>query len=171
MSKILLILLLATMSLQASYAVEKVKDREGLKVRSYFDSTNNLTVGYGHKLSLSDRKKYPLGTKVPMSQITKWLVSDIAKAQRQATAAMHRMRITHTYKIHDAFTVMYYQLGDTGGRKFKKFEEAMRLNAFDQAVKQLEGSRWFTQTPKRVTDLIVDIRIYQLHNPPFLGGA
>lgn len=49
---------------------------------------------------------------------------------------------------------MRFNLGAKGYRSFKKMIQAVKELNFQEAVKQMIGSKWYTQVPKRAAELV-----------------
>jgi GH24 family phage-related lysozyme (muramidase) len=135
------LLLAGTLSASVSDDLQRL---EGFSSTSYVDTTGNLTVGFGHKISKS----------VSMSRETALtvLADDIAIAERGARRAFPSID-SHSQEVRDVLVMMTYQLGSTSCAKFVKFGKAIAAHDYAAASREMLSSRWHQQTPKRCEEL------------------
>lgn len=138
---------------------EHIKLREGYKETVYLDTLNKPTVGTGHLLTIKERKKYPVGTKVDSKILEKWLRQDLESALSSCNDQCMALKIYDTdFKI--SLTSVNFQLGSNWYKKFPKTWKALCDKDYDSAIAEItykipgepEYSDWYKQTPTRVKD-------------------
>jgi GH24 family phage-related lysozyme (muramidase) len=161
-----------TVDVNAS-VVDHIRSREGFKDSVYEDTEGNLTVGAGHKLSLAESRRFPLGTVIPKAQTDKWLSADLATATKASEKVVTDLGLNDPALV-DVLTPAAFQLGGEGLANFTKALEAVKgaanskskkdkVAAITKFKKEFKDSTWNTQTPVRVDDLNSRLENYFLN--------
>jgi lysozyme len=124
--------------------------REGSRERVYKDSQGNLTAGVGHLLSEDEQEKFKEGGRVPTHIRQQWLRDDTASAWG---AASKQAKELGKPELTEALASVNFQLGNNWNQIHKKTWGLMKEGRFDAAAREAQNSKWFKQTPTRVTDL------------------
>ena len=120
-----------------------LRQHEGLQLRMYLDTEDNLTIGYGHNLQST-----------PISEVAANVIlyGDIANALQLCTMVMPRFYEMST--VRQAVIIdMMYNLGPHTFSKFVLFKGALSSRAWSRAAAEMEDSKWFTQCGNRVSHL------------------
>lgn len=116
----------------------------------YSDSLGFSTIGYGHLISKTEKFKNGL-TEV---EADKLLSCDLAHAVIQVQS----LGLNVPDDWNDFLIIMVFQLGLGGVLKFRKMLAALEVQSYKEAIKQVEDSLWYRQTPNRVNDMIAQLR-------------
>jgi len=135
--------------------------REGYSTKVYVDTTGHATAGIGHKMSESEKIKYPSGSEVPEDVIESWYEADTKKARIAAKKQSAQMKKTNQ-EVKEALVSVNFQLGTSWTTKFPTAWKHMKVGNIDRAISEIkhtaEGSRtksnWNKQTPVRVLDFV-----------------
>lgn len=127
--------------------------REGYSEYVYADSQDHLTVGVGHKLLPEELEVYKESDKWEDTlALTLLFVRDADSAFNQAEflAGMlgHRWNATLVF----ALASVCFQLGNRWHQVHKRTWKALQQGDIAEAIKEVEDSLWFEQTPVRVRD-------------------
>ena len=153
---------MAEISEQATNEVrQNLIDEEDFKDVVYKDTEDHLTVGWGHKLSAKEKKKYPEGYRFKGSEIDilkTWFTEDTKEAYDAARDQVGQLK-NPTQELVNSFASVNYQLGPNWYKvKFDDAWKAMKAGDFTKATKELfwandtTHSLWYDQTPGRVKD-------------------
>ena len=126
---------------------ELLKLREGFVGTVYNDSTNNPTIGYGHKI-----KKGENFTTLTKEQADELFMKDYLNAQQGADRIIQEFKIPAEDNVRNAVTGAVFQLGEEGFKKFKKTIAFLQQGKFEEAAKEAKNSDWHKQTPVRTSD-------------------
>lgn len=128
---------------------ETIKTQEGYKDTPYKDQIDTLTIGIGHNLNI------PLS----MHIIEHLFTEDLQKAIKTVKIILSD-KIWHNCNKSQqvALTSMAFQLGNIKMSRFKRFIKNMKSFNIEGAVLEMRDSLWYTQTPKRIEELIVLLR-------------
>jgi len=126
---------------------ELLKLREGFVGSVYNDSTNNPTIGYGHKI-----KKGENFTTLTEEQANELFMQDYLNAQQGADRIIQEFKIPAEDNVRNAVTGAVFQLGEEGFKKFKKTIAFLQQGNFEEAAKEAKNSDWHKQTPVRTSD-------------------
>jgi GH24 family phage-related lysozyme (muramidase) len=126
---------------------ELLKLREGFVGSVYNDSTNNPTIGYGHKI-----KKGENFTTLTEEQANELFMQDYLNAQQGADRIIQEFKIPAEDNVRNAVTGAVFQLGEEGFKKFKKTIAFLQQGKFEEAAKEAKNSDWHKQTPVRTSD-------------------
>ena len=126
---------------------ELLKFREGFVGSVYNDSTNNPTIGYGHKI-----KKGENFTTLTKEQADELFMKDYLNAQQGADRIIQEFKIPAEDNVRNAVTGAVFQLGEEGFKKFKKTIAFLQQGNFEEAAKEVKNSDWHKQTPVRTSD-------------------
>ncbi|MDE2583339.1 MAG: hypothetical protein KGL52_17010 [Rhodospirillales bacterium] len=123
--------------------------REGNQQVVYLDKLKRLTVGIGHLVLPADKLK--LGDRIDPQRVMSFFSKDTAKALAAARVQARKA------KIHDNDFIVYlasvnFQLGPFWYKKFKKTWALVMARDYDDAAVEVQRSKWFSQTPRRVKD-------------------
>ena len=157
-------------------AKQTLIDYEDFKDKVYKDTEGHLTVGWGHKLSDKEKKKYPEGYRFKGSELDilkTWFTEDTNKAYNAARDQVGQLK-NPTQELVNSFTSVNFQLGtswykdvkytDKSGKEqvkrgFTDAWKAMKAGDFTKASKELfwandtTHSKWYgSQSPDRVKD-------------------
>jgi len=128
---------------------KRIKKNEGFKNYIYYDQLGYKTIGYGHLIRNSD--KFRLNKKYSKKILTNTFNNDLKKA-------IINFRKNYNYKlppnVQEVIIEMIFQLGIRGLLKFKKFNLHIKKKQYYLAALEMLKSRWYNQTPKRVSGLI-----------------
>ena len=124
--------------------------------------------GIGHLMSDAEKKKYPVGTPIPQSQVDRWFKEDLKKAEKAAHKKI-RMFSKLPEPVQSAIISLAFQIGEgqdsdsTGLAGFKNTIKILEERPFtkdvaNRAADEMLDSRWAKkQTParaKRAADLV-----------------
>jgi GH24 family phage-related lysozyme (muramidase) len=136
-----------------------LKAEEGFRSEVYLDE-KGFSVGYGHKLSEDELKRYPPGTSVPQSQLDSWLEEDLessytaAQTQANSLSRFHELDATQRAKFLERLTSVNFQLGTSWHKDHDKTWALMQAGDFEGASVEVLDSKWFKeQTPGRAKEL------------------
>ena len=166
---------MAEISEQATNKVrQNLIDEEGYKEKVYDDGEGNLTVGWGHKLSDKEKKKYPEGYIFKGSEeqgiLETWFAEDTNKAYNAARTQVSQLK-NPTQELVNSFASVNFQLGTSwykGEAKFNDAWKAMKAGDFTKASKELfwkndtTHSKWYDQTPGRVENFARSLLIHDV---------
>ena len=152
-------------------AKQTLIDYEDFKDKVYKDTEGHLTVGWGHKLSDKEKKKYPEGYRFKGSELDilkTWFTEDTNKAYNAARDQVGQLK-NPTQELVNSFTSVNYQLGSSWYKvKFDDAWKAMKAGDFTKATKELfwandtTHSLWYDQTPDRVKDFARSLLIHDV---------
>lgn len=146
------------MTMREQYQIAK---DEGVLYRTYLDSLNYPTGGIGHLLSNIEAARYPVGTAIPSSVVEEWFMCDMLSAIESVDELMAQYEVPYTDELHDILTNMAFNLGETRLRKFKRMWSALKEHDFNEAAKEMQDSRWYSQVggrSKRLYERMRDLK-------------
>ena len=120
---------------------------EGVKLHAYQDSLGYWTIGVGR---LIDKRK---GGGITLSESLYLLDNDIASHWAEAIARWPWIADLDPVR-QAAMGNLAFNLGIAGLAKFAPTLEAIRLGAYESAVRRLKGSLWFRQVQPSRSDRI-----------------
>jgi len=123
-------------------------EAEGYRPDVYSDSLKIPTVGIGHKVRPADQLR--LGDKIGDEQIEKYFREDTAPALEAARAQAARAGITEPTFIAPLASVNF-QLGSGWNNEHKRTWGLIQDGDYAGAAEEVARSKWYRQTPKRVT--------------------
>ena len=128
-----------------------LRKREGHRTDVYNDpkKDNKPTVGIGHLVQPADKLK--LGDTVDEKRISEFFKKDSAKAQAAARSQAAKAGIKDPQFVVYLASVNF-QLGSGWYKKFRKTWELIMAGKYSEAAKEVQRSRWNSQTPIRVKD-------------------
>lgn len=129
--------------------LEHLIDREGYSRTVYADSLGKPTVGVGHLVK--DGETYKIGDQVSDLEVRALLESDAKNGYKAAIDQANELGINDSNFVV-ALGSVNFQLGTNWRQKFPQTWQAMKDGDYDQAISNLEQSRWNKQTPVRVAD-------------------
>lgn len=124
--------------------------------------------GIGHLMSDAEKKKYPVGTPIPQSQVDRWFKEDLKKAEKAAHKKI-RMFSKLPEPVQSAIISLAFQIGegqDSGSTGLAGFKNTIKIleerpftkDVANRAADEMLDSRWAKeQTParaKRAADLV-----------------
>lgn len=127
---------------------------EGLRLNKYLDTTNNWTIGIGHKLT-TDELKNNLSV-ITKEQAYLLLEKDLDIAKQDAKRIFPQYD-TYPENVKLALLDMAFNLGYSGLSKFVTTIGLIKDRKFEEASVQAMKSLWARQVPnraKRVTKLL-----------------
>lgn len=110
--------------------VRAVKEFEGLSTKAYYCPAGYLTIGYGHRTTMKDKKT------ITMGEATTLLKADLAKAGEGVNA----LGVCKTQGQFDALTDFVFNLG-IGRLKSSTLLKQIKKGASTEAI-QKEFRRW-----------------------------
>ena len=130
---------------------ELTADREGFRRKPYLCTAGYLTIGYGHRIKSGS----PLGEDETISEYAahQLLRHDLMKAWSDAEFLIMEKGVEPKEIYYIAVTLMIFQMGLAGTRRFRRFFRAMLTNNRPAMVVELMNSKWYGQTPIRVADV------------------
>lgn len=143
--------------------IDHLKLREGWRTDVYLDSLGKPTAGMGHLLSAVEKNRYPVGSQVPLPILEGWAQSDSLKAY-QAAQSQAAMLGVASQDFINALTSVNFQLGTAWNKTFPTTWKLMLAHDWAKAADAVKQSKWFKQTPVRVTDF--QAAMMALVNPP-----
>jgi lysozyme len=124
---------------------EMVMRHEGLRLKSYVDTTGHWTIGYGHLLDA------PIPD-ITQAEADKMLDEDIGHAE-MACAIIYGASPGMTQRRHDALTDLIFNIGSKGAMKFVRMNAAIKKGDWSVAALEMKSSLWCKQVGKRCSDL------------------
>jgi len=122
---------------------------EGL-VQKVYQSVEggNCTAGIGHKLLDSEVASWPKGTYVPMEQVERWYLDDVAKHTKRAISWLGETTFNALSPLRQSLAIcMAFQLGDI--TLWVGTAAHIAKGEWQDVKQHIENSRWYEQTPKR----------------------
>lgn len=126
--------------------VDLIKKFEGFRQTVYLDQAKLPTVGYGHLLTESERKLYPVGTRLSKEQIDNFLLKDLEKVEKCINDSV---KVGLTQNEFDALASFIFNIGCG---QFKKSSVLRNLNNGDRqsAAKSILNYNKITLNGKKV---------------------
>lgn len=137
---------------------ESIIAHEGIRYKAYADpilGETAMTTGVGHLIQLP-KEEYLLEKELTMDEVLELLDSDIEVAVKDANKFINEDLIPE-----EAFEIvieMSFQLGYPRLSGFKKFQQALKDNNFQEAAAQMLDSKWARQVPSRAKNLADKMR-------------
>ena len=129
---------------------KRIKKNEGFLTRPYKDQLGHLTVGYGHLIL--PHENHLITNKNSNAQLKEIFIQDFNRAVSGYKKFIKRK--TYSKKDEELLIEMVFQMGVNRVLKFKKLLSNMRKNNKHLVCFEMMNSLWYTQTPKRVKNLI-----------------
>lgn len=123
---------------------------EGFRNKVYKDTLGNLTVGYGHKLTNADLKKYKLGDTLSTEDLNRIYKQDYSTARKFAESYAPK---NAPPEVVDILSNMSFQMGAGGVKGFEKMKTALDKGDYKTAAAEMRNSEWYKQTPERTERL------------------
>ena len=136
-------------------AKDLIKRHEGYRRVAYLDSVGILTVGIGHRVLSKDR--ITLGQRISDARANDFFKADIQKAFNAARAQALELN-KYDADLIAALTSVNYQLGTGWTRIFKNTWYDLKTGNVQSAIKKLFQSKWYRQTPVRVSSFVDALR-------------
>ncbi len=130
--------------------IKRIKKNEGFSSAPYKDQLGFLTIGYGHLIL--PKEKHLTEKKTPKNKLEKIFIKDFKNAVKDYEK--HLKKKTYNKKEEELLIEMVFQLGVRGVLKFKSLLGNMKKRNKHLVCFEMMNSLWYTQTPKRVKDLI-----------------
>jgi len=127
-----------------------IRDEEGFRNRVYLDSNLNKTVGIGHKLTSEENWN---GVVFSYEVINTIFAKDL-KIAIDGTKKLIRNYDKQPANVKVALVSMTFNVGVGGFEKFVKFRRAIELFQYDEAIVQINNSKWAGQVPNRAERVI-----------------
>ena len=131
---------------------ELLHAEEGFKSKVYQgekDEKGVLTVGYGHKLTASELKKYREGDEIEQEQLDKWFEQDTKLAKTAADKQAKSLKVEDKEFIKVLASVNF-QLGVNWYKEHKETWKLIKAGKYEEAAVEAAESDWYGQTPDRV---------------------
>jgi GH24 family phage-related lysozyme (muramidase) len=128
----------------------RIKKNEGYKSSAYFDQLGFPTIGYGHLIKTNEKIFFT--QKFSKKFLLNLFNLDFYEAATQYEKHYHKYNFSNN--IREVLIEMIFQIGINGQRKFLKMNEHLKNNHIFMASLEMINSLWYSQTPKRVDDLI-----------------
>ena len=128
----------------------RIKKNEGYKSFAYFDQLGFPTIGHGHLIKPNEKIFFK--QKLSKKFLLNIFNLDFDETVMQYEKNYHKYNFSNN--IRDVLIEMIFQLGINGQKKFLKMNEHLKNNHIFMASLEMINSLWYSQTPKRVDDLI-----------------
>ena len=130
--------------------IKRIKKNEGFSSAPYNDQLGFLTIGYGHLILSSE--KYLTETKQSKDKLEKIFLQDFKKAIKDYEKYL---KVNKSNKREEELLIeMVFQMGAKRVLKFKNLLRNMRKKNKHLVCFEMMNSLWYSQTPKRVKELI-----------------
>lgn len=126
--------------------IEHFVFEEGLRLNKYLDTTNNWTIGIGHKLTAAELKEN-LST-ITKEQAYSILEKDLDIAKQDAKRIFPQYDI-YPENVKLALLDMAFNMGYSGLSKFTTTIGLIKDRKFEEASVQAMKSLWARQVPNR----------------------
>jgi len=123
--------------------IDSIKKHEGFRAKIYKCTEGYWTIGYGTNLDAGITK----------SQASTLLEDDLYEMVANFKGFYPNFD-NLDIRYQEFLSEMIYQLGDAGVLHFKKMLAAMEKGDDKEVVKQIDNSKWYSQTPNRIDDMI-----------------
>lgn len=123
---------------------EMLEKHEGRRSHPYQCTAGKTTIGVGHNLTDNG---------LPDDVIDMLLDKDIVEALRACSILFRTWHNVPSIK-QVVLANMAFQLGHKRFRKFKKLIAAVNEADWDEAAKQMQDSKWYTQSGNRSVELV-----------------
>lgn len=117
---------------------------EGLKYKVYKCSAGFDTVGIGHKLLNSDKRKKEYSA----AEVEDFFRKDLESAKQIAKRVFPNFN-SQPDEVQIILTSLCFNLGEGGIKKFVKFNKAVTDKKYKVAANELKDSLWFRQVGLR----------------------
>lgn len=125
---------------------DRLKKREGKKLKAYYDSGNKLTIGYGH--TNDSYFSFTISTIIDDAKADDLLHHDVKEA---ADCINKYVKVPLTQKQFDALVSFVYSIGNT---KFISSTLLKKLNAGNYSAVPTEMMRWNKDQDKKTGKLV-----------------
>lgn len=113
----------------------------------------------------ADLARYPVGSRVPASQVMQWFANDAGPSYRAGVAQAQALGLSNDQAAVNVFGSMSYQLGNAWPQEFPGLWNLLRQKRYGSAIRDAESTAWERQTPTRVNDLVQVLRERIDQNP------
>lgn len=128
--------------------IDSYKQHEGFKNHVYKDTTGNLTIGYGHKLTPKDIKSGKYNSGISEKNATDLLKRDVMS--HKATLYRNESWLKNQPRnVQQAMEDINYNIGYQGFKGFKKMLKAIQNRNYAKAAEELMNSKYAKQVGKR----------------------
>lgn len=138
-------------------SIDLAKQFEGLVLTPYRCPAGYLTIGYGHNLEADglrpEKARLLLGDGITEERAQKILVEDLKIAQADARRFFPDITLLSDNR-RAVLVDMSFNMGLPTLSRFKRFRAALEARDYEQAAKQMEGSRWYGQVGFRSKKLV-----------------
>lgn len=148
--------------------IAHLKQREGLRLDSYLDTEDKMTIGYGHLVTEDDPIEWQTeGFEITEAEAEALFLKDVDKA---LLAAKEQAATLKRPDLLRDLTGVNFQLGVNWRDKFPTAWKNMLDQQWDKAAIEVatastpeSRSRWVKQTPARVTDFAAGLMKTDYH--------
>lgn len=133
----------------------RVRDHEGCRDTIYLDTLGKATVGIGHLLRPHEAEDIRNRQPLSMDEIEDLFLVDLNRAAAGADRLIEELCPDNKLPqaIGEVIVEMVFQLGEKGVSKFRNMWAGLNDKQYLTASEEMKDSRWYTQTPKRCTEL------------------
>ncbi|MCK9341129.1 MAG: hypothetical protein M0P37_05205 [Synergistaceae bacterium] len=137
---------------------ERIKQEEGLRTKPYLCPAGKRTIGYGHNLEAA-----PLLPEIATffennGCIMPYMAEDQLDHDISVAEGVARRLFVGFDELsearRDVLTDMAFNLGEESLSRFAKLRHNVAIKHYENAAKEMENSRWFTQVTNRAQRLI-----------------
>ena len=129
----------------------RIKKNEGFSIKPYKDILGKPTIGYGHLIK--NKERHLFFKKQTKESLNKVFENDFNAALISFQQHFNTSK-TRPKKTKELIIEMIFQIGVEGVLKFKKMIRQIEKNNKHLAALEMMDSLWYSQTPKRVENLI-----------------
>lgn len=124
-------------------ALAMIRRHEGLRLKPYRCTAGRLTIGYGRNLD---------DVGISREEAEVMLQNDVRRSWQDLQAALPEVSAM-TPARQAALTNMMFNLGRTRFSRFRKMLEALRVEDYEWAAREMLASTWAKQVGERATEL------------------
>jgi len=132
---------------------DQIKRHEGLRLKPYKCTAGKTTIGYGRNLD-------DVGISEQIAELM--LIDDVMEASVSINNVfefdINKIREYFPGNSYVALIDMMFNLGETRFRGFNKMIEAVKNGDWEEAARQAEDSKWFSQVGERGKTIVAQLR-------------
>lgn len=143
--------------LLSKHLIESVKLHEGLRLKTYLDTENIPTIGYGTNLEeVGLHKSYANTLEITQETAQQWLEIALLSARDDARSFRWFGRLDRVRQ--EAIIEMVYNLGAPRLSKFRKMIAAIEREDWNTAYDEALDSKWHRQVGARSVRIACQLR-------------